>query len=153
MAAAYALSVVLRRNGRWLVYDLYYNLPIVVPFVLFLLHRARTRGELGARRIAIDVAVVALAASRVVLPVPGISGHTLFLTHAMRTTGGVARAAAVLVFLEVTVIKLALWHDLSWGGGLVIGLLSARAWRFVSRPWALPGPPSSPLPPRAGTGG
>ena len=135
MAAAYAVSVVLRRSGHWLVYDLTYNLPIVLPFVLFLLQRVRTRDQLGARRIAIDVAVIALAASRVILPVPGFSGHTLFLTHALRTTRGVARAAAVLIFVEVTVIKLALWHDASWGGGLVIGFLSAWAWRSA-RPTA-----------------
>jgi hypothetical protein len=135
VAAAYAASVVLRRSGYWMVYDLYYNAPIVVPFVLFLIDRVRRRGDLKLARLGVDAGVVALAASRVVLPVPGISGHTLFLVYALLTTRGVTRVATAVVLLEVTVIKLALWHDPSWLGGVLVGTVAARAFtRWLAGP-------------------
>ena len=134
VAAAYAVSVVLRRHGHYLVYDLYYNLPIVAPFVLFGLNRFIRRAEVGGRRLALDAAVVLLAASRVIVPLPGISGHTLFLTHAVLTTQRVPRVAAALVLAEVTVIKLGLWHDATWFGGLALGVVASVAWRRWLQP-------------------
>jgi hypothetical protein len=132
LAAAYAVSVVLRRSGHWLVYDLSYNLPIVVPFALLLLDRFRKRSALGVARCLVDAVVIALAASRVFLPVPFVSGHALFLTHALGTTRGVPRVAAALVMAEVTVFKI-VWMDPSWLGGVVIGILGTWAWKRCAR--------------------
>lgn len=136
VALAYVATLVLRGpRGGWRDYDLLYNAPLVVPVVLFVLDRLRRRSAVGCARLGVDTAVVALAASRMVVPIPLLSGHTLFLVYALLTTWGgaprgrwgVAPLMTAAVLLEVTVIKLAVWRDPSWFGGALVGTVASRA--------------------------
>lgn len=124
-----ALAWFSARGGGPSVYDLYYNVPIAAPFAAFLVERA-----LAARRLAsllVDASVVSISLARVVFPVPGYSGHALFLFFAFATARGRAlRILSGLVLAEVLFIKFALWGDfVTVGGSAVIGALAVLAAR------------------------
>lgn len=108
-----------------------YNLPIAIPFALFLLERwTFHRTSRSARRIALDLAVLALALTRAFYPGPFVSGHLLFLTHAALTGQTPStRVSATLVLLEVLFMKLVLFHDpVTPAGALTLALLAHLAW-------------------------
>lgn len=118
-AAAFAGLLVLLCPPDRLVPTLLYDVPIGVPFVLFLLERRPSRLDLG---------VIALALVRAVYALPLISGHALFLSYALGTARTwLLRAAAALVLGEVLWLKYQ-WGDWTALGGILLGTALA-AWR------------------------
>ncbi len=88
----------------------------------------------------VDAGVIATALARVIYPVPGYSGHALFLIYATFTAHSLGlRLFGALVLLEVLAIKLAWWNDyVTVLGALGLGLGAAAV-----RGWAVRGPPGS----------
>lgn len=114
-----------------------YLVPIAVPFTAFLLDRVARLPNTPAGQWAIDVPVLALSLARGVYSIPLISGHALFLTYALLTTRSwVARFAAAVVLGEVAYLKLFVWHDLTFFGGLLLGAMTALILRLIRQPQA-----------------
>jgi hypothetical protein len=111
----------------------FYVVPIVVPFVAFLLDRAEHIRETTAVAVIIDVVVVGLAVARVFSSFPFISGHTLFLTYAIGSSRStVAVVTASLVMLQVIYLKYFVWHDLVTStGGIILGALATIVVRRI----------------------
>ena len=87
-----------------------YDIPIAWPFAAFGIELARTRPVV--RVLALDLVVVAVALARMVPGVPGYSGHALFLGYAaVRCASPFVRVPAIVVLIEVLVVKLAIWRD------------------------------------------
>ena len=130
-AALYALYVTLRfpNDSLWGQYS--YVTPIIVPFATFLFDRAERRQQITNLQRIVDVLVVGTAMWRVIGQVPYVSGHTLFLTHALLTTQSrVAQITAALVLLQVLYLKYIVWGDwITSTNGIAIGLLAAYATR------------------------
>lgn len=90
----------------------FYVVPIIVPFVAFLLDRAERIRETSALHLIVDVVVVALSMARIFTDLLPVSGHTLFLTYALLTSRSrVTVIAASLVMLQVIYLKYFVWHD------------------------------------------
>jgi len=135
-AALFACACYLLFEGDRLRHYLVYNVPIAVPFVLFLFERAwfylRTppRALLAA---ALDSVVVVTALARAVYPVPLVSGHALFLSYALLTMRSrLAKLAAVLVLLIVIYFKAFVWHDPTLLGGAAAGIAAGLAWKRLN---------------------
>ena len=111
----------------------FYVVPIVVPFVAFLLDRAERVTEMNALQVAIDVAIVALAMARVFTSLPFVSGHTLFLSYAIGSSrSAVALITASLVMMQVIYLKYFVWHDpVTSTSGIILGSLAAIGVRRV----------------------
>ena len=142
LTCAYAGWVIARRHGDWadgLVpfrsRSVLYSAPVVAPLVLFALERWRRRTEWTKGHLAIDAGVFLLAASRMFLPVPGVSGHALFLTYgAVTASTRVVRVAMAVVLAATAVVKIFLWHDPSLLGGALVAFVAAFAWKRVAPP-------------------
>jgi hypothetical protein len=126
-ALCYALWVTYRFGGHNLTSQYVYVVPIIVPFVSFLLDRAEQFHRFKISGVAVDFVVVGTAIMRVVGNVPMVSGHTLFLTYAMLGPASkVTRITASLVMLEVVYLKYFVWHDaISSSTGIVLGTIAA----------------------------
>jgi hypothetical protein len=136
-ASAYAIWVTLRYPGGRLLNQYIYVVPIVVPFVSFLIDRAEkmcptnfSLSFITARwcfAALIDAIVVGTSMMRVIGNVPYISGHTFFLSYAVLTTKSlVAKTLAALVLLETVYLKYFVWHDLVTSTvGIMCGSLAA----------------------------
>lgn len=111
-ALLYMGWVTLRFPGGDLTHHYIYVVPVVVPAVAFLFDRMeRFREETVVQRV-IDLAVVAVATMRMMGHLPLISGHALFLTHAIIRPGSIlTRLTAAAVMLEVIYLKLLVWND------------------------------------------
>ncbi|MGE0792284.1 MAG: hypothetical protein AB7S26_41810 [Sandaracinaceae bacterium] len=135
IALSYAASLI----GEHRDYFLYYNVPIAAPFAAFLAERLIQRA--GPRAALIDASVVALALSRVFVPVPFCSGHALFCGYAtLSAQSRTGRLLDVLVLVEVIAIKVLLWHDFATlTGGLAIAALAS-----LVRRWCGAAPRASP---------
>ena len=123
-------------RDEWLGYVIY-DVPIAVPFVWFLLERRAAWARDGRWRHRLDGAVLAVALFRplslvlwqTALP-PFVSGHALFLTYALGTARtATLRWTAALVWLQVLYMKLVLWGDPGFFGGVFVGLLGIGLWR------------------------
>jgi hypothetical protein len=101
--------------------------PIVVPFVSFLLDRIERFREASFLELVVDAAVVVTAMMRVIGDVPFVSGHALFLSYALLRPGSVVtRATAGLVLVEVIYLKLFVWHDrITPVTGIFLGVIAA----------------------------
>jgi len=136
VAGLYAGWMVWRSGGQDQRFFLFYCVPIVVPFVAFLFDRAERIAEMNLVRWAADVVVLALSLARFKgmggLPVIAvISGHALFLTHALLTARSwVVRVTAAIVMLQVIYVKLPA-GDLSLYGGILVGCLTAAVHHFL----------------------
>ena len=125
-ALLFAIAVASLFQGEPRRYLLFYFVPVAVPFVACVFDRAERRGALHTRHWAIDVPVLGLALTRIVVAVPFVSGHALFLTYALLTTRAwVARGTAFLVLLQVAYLKIAVWHDAGLFGGIALGVVAA----------------------------
>lgn len=99
-------------SGSNLTSQYLYVVPIVVPFVAFMLDRLKQLREATIISGLIDSLVVATAMMRVIGNVPYVSGHTLFLTYAILRRGSlVTRTTAAIVLLETIYLKYFVWHD------------------------------------------
>lgn len=135
-ALVYAVWITWRFGGRNLENQYLYVVPIVVPFVSFLLDRAEQIHRLTVAGVAVDFLVVGTSLMRVVAYVPFVSGHTLFLTYAiLGPASRVTQITAGLVMLEVIYLKYFVWHDpITSTVGIVLGIIAALIARFWSAP-------------------
>jgi hypothetical protein len=133
-ALAYAMWATWRLSGAGLTNQYVYVVPIIVPFIAFLLDRASGIREVSLITLVVDVLVVGTAMMRVISNVPLVSGHALFLTYAMLRPGSlVTRITAALVMLEVVYLKFFVWHDLITPlTGITLGLVAAVVTRRSS---------------------
>ena len=127
---AIAIVVVFDGETRWFL--LYYYVPVGIPFVAFLFDRFAEWNRVSRAAWLIDPPVLALALWRSVYPVPFVSGHALFLTFALLTTHSrLVQVTSALVLLEVIVVKIFLWQDPTLFGGMIVGLLAGRVFRWM----------------------
>lgn len=126
-ALAYAGLITWRFGERNLENQYVYVVPIIVPFVSFLLDRAEQIHRFRLAGVAIDFLVVGTAMMRVIGNVPFVSGHTLFLTYAIvGPASRVTRITASLVMVEVIYLKYFVWHDpITSTVGIVLGTIAA----------------------------
>jgi hypothetical protein len=111
-ALIYALWVTWRFAGGDLSGHYLYVVPIVAPFVAFVLDRVEEIREGTIISWTIDALVVGTAMLRMIGAVPFVSGHALFLVYALLRRGSlVTRITAGLVMLEVVYLKFFVWHD------------------------------------------
>ena len=116
--------------GGWSDHWLTYDLPLVLPFVTFCLDRASRAVNVPARARWLDAALLILALLRAFMPIPGYSGHALFLGYSLLTSREItARTSAGLVLLLVLYFKLFIWQDATALGGLA--LAAGAAWGFA----------------------
>lgn len=141
-ASLYALYASLRFTGDKLSNQYYYVVPIVIPFIAFLLDRAEDfrRKEMRIKLIC-DALVMLTAMWRVIGDVPYVSGHALFLTYAVLSSRSrVARLTAAVVMAEVIYLKFLFWHDwLTPTSGILIGTVMA----FVRSRYGAAGQPKA----------
>jgi len=104
-----------------------YVVPIVVPFVAFLLDRVEQWHERHKLQLLVDALVVATAMWRVVGDVPFVSGHTLFLSYSILSSRSVvARVTAILVMAQAVYLKYFVWHDFVTSTcGILLGCAAA----------------------------
>ena len=105
----------------------FYVVPIIVPFVAFLLDRVERMHEIRMLQLIADAVVIALSMTRIFTDVVPISGHTLFLTYAIFSgRSRVVIVTAALVMLQVIYLKYFVWHDaITSTAGIVFGALAA----------------------------
>jgi hypothetical protein len=122
----YALWARSRMIGDNLTNQYIYVVPIVVPFVAFMLDRVEKIGEITVVSAIVDVLVVGTAMMRVIGNVPHVSGHTLFLTYAVLRRGSlVTRLTAASVLIETIYLKYFVWHDfITSTTGIALGLIA-----------------------------
>jgi hypothetical protein len=135
-ASLYAVWVHCRFGGQNLQNQYLYVVPIIVPFLSFLLDRGERIKRVSIAGLAIDFLVVGISMMRVIGNVPYISGHTLFLSYAILSpVSRVTRITASLVMLEVIYLKYFVWHDpVSSSTGIVLGIIAAvTARRFGNK--------------------
>ena len=134
-SASGALYAILRFPPDKAALNLVYFVPIVFPFVTFLLERARSLRETTPWSCVPDSIVVVLAMWRVIGDVPLLSGHALFLSYAALTCRSrITRFAAILVLLETAWLKLIVWHEpVSLGLGVALGSCFALVHLWLRR--------------------
>ena len=105
----------------------FYVVPIIVPFVAFLLDRLERFHEIRIFQLIVDTAVIALSMTRIFTDVVPISGHTLFLTYAIFSgRSPIVVLTASLVMLQVIYLKYFVWHDaITSTTGIIFGALAA----------------------------
>ncbi|HKB66665.1 MAG TPA: hypothetical protein VKC61_12490 [Pyrinomonadaceae bacterium] len=134
-ALLYAAWVTWRFGAQNLQNQYLYVVPIIVPFVSFLLDRSERIKHVSITGLAIDSLVVGTSMMRVIGDVPYISGHTLFLSYAIVSPASrVTRITASLVMLEVIYLKYFVWHDpITSSTGIVLGTIAAMLARRLGR--------------------
>jgi hypothetical protein len=135
-AALYTVWIIWRFGGANLGSQFLYVVPIIIPFVSFLLDRAERLQQWKIVGLVVDFLVVGTAMMRVVSNLPYVSGHTLFLTYAILSPASrVTRITASLVLLEVIYLKYFVWHDpVTSSIGILLGIIAALiAHRFGKR--------------------
>ena len=141
-----ALSLALLGSGAWAIWSslrfsgdkralsyLYY-VPVVAPFVAFLLDRIASREAAPKRLAVLDVLITLVAMWRVIGDVPLISGHALFLTYAVATARTwVVFGLSALVLAETLYLKVLVWHDeITAICGVAVGAaIAAVYWRLA----------------------
>ena len=105
----------------------FYVVPIVVPFVAFLLDRAEHIRATPAVQLIVDVVVVGFSMARVFTNIFPVSGHTLFLTYVIfGSRSPVVVVTASLLMLQVIYLKYFVWHDVVTStSGIILGGLAA----------------------------
>ena len=123
----------------------FYVVPIIVPFVAFLLDRLERIHDIQIFQLIIDTVVIALSMTRIFTDVVPVSGHTLFLTYAIFSTRSpVVVVTASLVMLQVIYLKYFVWHDaITSTAGIVFGALASYLVRHHFGTASRPGPISS----------
>ena len=102
----------LRLSGEQRFYHFYYDVPIAAPFSAFVLERSLRFRRSGYVVNTFDAGVVCVALARAFLPVPGYSGHVLFLLYALFISQSkTIRVLCALVLCQVLVVKFAFWND------------------------------------------
>ena len=125
-ALFYALFATLKFSGDKLINQYYYVTPIVIPFVIFLIERAKNFQQESTITKLIDAIVIVTAMWRVIGDVPYISGHALFLTYAILSAYTyLGRITAIIIMIEVVYLKVFIWNDwLSLTSGILLGVIA-----------------------------
>lgn len=111
-ALLYAWWITSRFPGGNLTHHYIYVVPVVVPFVAFLLDRVNRRQLTSPLAAATDALVVFISLLRMLGHAPLISGHALFLGYAVLRPGSlVTRVSAALLLVETVYLKFFVWHD------------------------------------------
>jgi hypothetical protein len=123
----------------------FYVVPIIVPFVAFLLDRLERIHNLRIFQLSVDTVVIVLSMTRLFTDVVPVSGHTLFLTYAIFSSRSpVVVVTASLVTLQVIYLKYFVWHDaLTSTAGIIFGALASYLVRYHFGTASRPGPISS----------
>ena len=124
----------LLQQGDKRTYNLYYTVPIALPFIAFILDRMECRPEWTSAQRKLDAATVFFALLRSIAThyLTFLSGHVLFLTYSLLTSRSwAARITAVLVGIEVLYLKIFAWHKPEWIGGILLGLLAAGWFHYL----------------------
>lgn len=123
----YAATMKWRFAGVDLRLHFIYVLPIIVPFVAFLLDRGAQVRTAGWQESVIDFIVVAVSILRALGVIPLISGHALFLTYAIVRPGSwLTKVTALLVMVQVLYLKIFIWDDqVTPFTGIAAGLMAA----------------------------
>lgn len=134
-ALLYAVWVTWRFGSQNLQSQYLYVVPIIVPFLSFLLDRSERFRRGSVAGLVVDFLVVGTSMMRVIGTVPYISGHTLFLSYAIvGPASRVTRITASLVMLEVIYLKYFVWHDpITSSTGIVLGTIAAMITRRFGR--------------------
>jgi hypothetical protein len=117
-----------------IVFSLLYNLPLFGLAVYWIFCRIQEAKKARPLAIAIDIIVVAMAASRylgsTILP----SGHALFLTHSLLTTANRLYRFIAFILLVATIVLKVSWGDYSsWVYGIIVALGSSVFWRYTNK--------------------
>ena len=127
----FAALLVVCSHGRRNFFSLYYIAPIGVPFIAFLFERVEQRQNLPRSVFLIDALTLGVAFARAVIPIPFLSGHSLFLTYALLTTSTtVVRLTCLLVMAQVLYLKLFIWNDFGVFGGIALGVIASALLRI-----------------------
>lgn len=111
-----------------------YFYPVFVVFFLYIFDRLQFFSESNRIAYIIDVVVLFFSILRMVYKVPYISGHALFLSFALFTMSSHStRVMVFIVWMQVLLLKLFLWHDVTFYGGLVAGGIAAVLWVLLNR--------------------
>ena len=133
-ALIFALLVVVIYENPLRSWLLVYFVPLTVPFVAFTLERAQRSAQIRAGQWWIDVIVLVLSITRIFFPVPGYSGHALFLTFVLFSSRTiVVLVTSLAVFLEVAYVKLFILDDMTVAGGFLLGIIFAVIYRRMER--------------------
>jgi hypothetical protein len=121
LACLLAVFSAWRFDGDFEQLLLIYFTPITVPFVALLFD---LRALAAPRSLQIlDIAIILVSMARAVIPIPFISGHALFLVYALlRTHSWLTRILCLIVLGQVMYLKLWVWHDSTFWGGLLVGV-------------------------------
>jgi len=113
--------------------NFFYVLPIIVPFVAFVMGRVQEFRPGTLLELVVDVLVVGTAMMRVIGDVPFVSGHALFLSYAItRPSQWLTKLTATLVMLQVIYLKVFVWHDLITPvTGIILGVGAGLAVRRI----------------------
>lgn len=132
IAGIAALFIIINFYGRTRVFLLYYDIPMVFPFVAYLFDRAAGWREQSLARRICDYVAIGGALIRLITLIPPYSGHALFLTYALFTTRTrLARILAAIVLLQVCYIKIFMWQDVTIIGGILIGGIAAFVFQHL----------------------
>lgn len=122
-ALSFAVLAAARFDGDFEHLLLTYFTPIIVPFVAFVFDRLTRRSGLNWRGAWLDIVIILVSMLRAIAPVPLISGHSLFLTYMLlRSRSRLTRALCLMVFAQVAYLKLWVWHDTTFWGGIIAGI-------------------------------
>jgi hypothetical protein len=131
-ALVFSVFVIKCFDGEMRLFLLFYFMPVGIPFTAYILDRAERWRTVRLTQWAIDLFVLALSLARATAAVPLISGHTLFLIYALLSTQSwVARGTAAVVLLQVSYLKLFIWHDITWLGGMTLGGIAALCFHLL----------------------
>jgi hypothetical protein len=132
-ALLFALLVIACFEGDARLYLLGYFMPIGIPFVACIFDRVEGWRSFRPVQRAVDLFVLALSLVRIAISVPLVSGHALFLTHALLSSRSlVVRGTAAAVLLEVGYLKIFLFHDdITLVGGVILGCITALVFRLA----------------------
>ena len=113
-------------------YRLWYYTPAAALAGAFMVERWAGRDQ-GWRRWLVDGLVAAVCLARPLTGYPPLSGHALFVIHALLTCrDGFTRLLAVAVTLLTLYAKIVLWNwDVTLWPGLAAGLVSGWSWRMA----------------------
>lgn len=131
-ALAVAVYAIVRFEGAAASYRLWYYVPAAALVGSWLADRL----ALPPRRAlpwCIDGAVLLLCAARPLFGWPPVSGHAVFVIHALLSgSHRLTRVLAVGVLAITLYAKIVLWHwDATLWPGLAIGAVAGFAWRGV----------------------
>lgn len=121
-------------------FTLFYNVPIVGVFVLYIFDVLARERRWSRAQLVLAAGVILAALIRARALIPGYSGHALFLAFALFTAQErLTRLLILLVLMQTTLVKV--WaNDWTLATGAVLGMIAALIHRKLAH-----AQPQSPL--------